>query len=55
MKEQLLIYLILDVINKANFVYQYAVANNLQDSQDYINYQDELNRLSVIYNEDQKN
>ena len=55
MKEQTLLYLMNQVLNTANYVYQYAKANNLEDCQEYLTYQDNLNLLSVLYSEDAQN
>jgi hypothetical protein len=55
MKEQTLNYLINQVINTANYVYQYARINGLEDTQEYLNYQDQLNLLSLQYSEEAKN
>lgn len=36
-----------DVIAKANAIYNYCKENNLLNNQDYINYTDQLNEISV--------
>lgn len=41
-----------EVLLKARTIYQMAVDNDLENTQDYINYQDELNRLSIVSSSD---
>lgn len=55
MEEHTLLFLMNQVLNTANYIYQYAKAHNLEDSQEYITYQDNLNLLSVIYSEEAQN
>lgn len=55
MKEHTLLFLMNQVLNTANYIYQYAKENHLEDSQEYITYQDNLNLLSVLYSEDAQN
>ena len=47
--KELMNYLMNDVLCKARLVYQIAVDNGLENTQDYLDYQDELNKLSIIY------
>ena len=47
--KELMNYLMNDVLCKARMVYQMAVDNGLQNSQDYLDYQDKLNEFSVAY------
>lgn len=47
--KELMNYLMNDVLCKARMVYQMAVDNGLENTQDYLDYQDELNELSISY------
>ena len=47
--KELMNYLMNDVLCKARLVYQIAVDNGLENTQDYLDYQDELNELSFSY------
>lgn len=47
--KELMNYLMNDVLCKARLVYQIAVDNGLENTQDYLDYQDELNELSISY------
>ena len=38
-----------DVLCKARMVYQIAIDNGLENTQDYLDYQDALNSLSVAF------
>lgn len=47
--KELMNYLMNDVLCKARLVYQIAVDNGLENTQDYLDYQDALNWLSVAF------
>ena len=47
--KELMNYLMNDVLCKARLVYQIAVDNGLENTQDYLDYQDALNSLSVAF------
>jgi hypothetical protein len=47
--KELMNYLMNDVLCKASMVYQIAIDNGLENTQDYLHYQDALNCFSVAF------